>query len=85
MPEVLVSAGTVLDAEMARGCLDAGAQFLVGPGFDRDTVKLAGKNNIVIVAGALTPTEAIAAWKAGLDFVKVFPCAQAGRNGGRNH
>ena len=78
MPEVLVGAGTVLDAEMARGCLDAGAQFLVSPGFDRETVELAGEKNIVIMAGALTPTEVITAWKAGSDFVKVFPCAQVG-------
>jgi 2-dehydro-3-deoxyphosphogluconate aldolase/(4S)-4-hydroxy-2-oxoglutarate aldolase len=78
MPEVLVGAGTVLDAEMARRCMDAGAQFLVSPGFDRETVGVAAKENIVIMAGALTPTEVITAWKAGSDFVKVFPCAQVG-------
>jgi len=78
MQDVLVGAGTVLDAEMARRCMDAGAQFLVSPGFDRETVELAARENIVIMAGALTPTEVITAWKAGSDFVKVFPCAQVG-------
>jgi 2-dehydro-3-deoxyphosphogluconate aldolase / (4S)-4-hydroxy-2-oxoglutarate aldolase len=77
-PEVLVGAGTVLDAETARLCLDAGAQFLVSPGFDLETVKLAAKEDVVIMAGALTPTELMAACRAGADFVKIFPCAQVG-------
>jgi 2-dehydro-3-deoxyphosphogluconate aldolase / (4S)-4-hydroxy-2-oxoglutarate aldolase len=77
-PEVLVGAGTVLDAETARLCLDAGAQFLVSPGFDMETVKLAAKEDVVIMAGALTPTELMAACRAGADFVKIFPCAQVG-------
>jgi len=78
LPDVLVGAGTVLDAEMARRCLDAGATFLVSPGLDLDTVKLAAKEKVVMMAGALTPTEVMAAWKAGADFVKIFPCAQVG-------
>lgn len=77
-PGVLVGAGTVLDAETARQCLDAGAQFLVSPGFDADTVKLANKEHVMVIAGALTPTEVISAWKAGADLVKIFPCAQVG-------
>ena len=77
-PEVLVGAGTVLDAETARLCLDAGAQFLVSPGFDLETVKLAAQEDVVIMAGALTPTELMAACRAGADFVKIFPCAQVG-------
>jgi 2-dehydro-3-deoxyphosphogluconate aldolase / (4S)-4-hydroxy-2-oxoglutarate aldolase len=77
-PEVLVGAGTVLDAETARLCLDAGAQFLVSPGFDLETVKLAVKEDVVIMAGTLTPTELMAACRAGADFVKIFPCAQVG-------
>lgn len=76
--EVLVGAGTVLDADMARRCLDAGAAFLVSPGLDLETVKLAAKENIVMIAGALTPTEIMTAWKAGSDFVKIFPCGQVG-------
>jgi 2-dehydro-3-deoxyphosphogluconate aldolase / (4S)-4-hydroxy-2-oxoglutarate aldolase len=78
LPHVLVGAGTVLDAKMARKCADAGAQFLVTPGFDARTVAAAKKLNLLIMAGALTPTEVIAAWKAGADFVKVFPCGNLG-------
>jgi 2-dehydro-3-deoxyphosphogluconate aldolase / (4S)-4-hydroxy-2-oxoglutarate aldolase len=76
--EVLIGAGTVLDVEMARRCLEAGAQFLVSPGFDRQTVEYAGEKQVLIMAGALTPTEVITAWKAGADFVKVFPCGNVG-------
>jgi 2-dehydro-3-deoxyphosphogluconate aldolase/(4S)-4-hydroxy-2-oxoglutarate aldolase len=78
LPHVLVGAGTVLDAKMARKCADAGAQFLVTPGFDARTVATARKLNLLIMAGALTPTEVIAAWKAGADFVKIFPCGNLG-------
>jgi 2-dehydro-3-deoxyphosphogluconate aldolase / (4S)-4-hydroxy-2-oxoglutarate aldolase len=78
LPEVLVGAGTVLDAKMARRCLDAGAAFLVSPGLDLATVKLARKETVLMMAGALTPTEVMSAWKAGADFVKIFPCAQVG-------
>jgi 2-dehydro-3-deoxyphosphogluconate aldolase / (4S)-4-hydroxy-2-oxoglutarate aldolase len=76
--EVLIGAGTVLDVEMARRCLEAGAQFLVSPGFDRQTVEYAVDKEVLIMAGALTPTEVITAWKAGADFVKVFPCGSVG-------
>ena len=76
--EVMIGAGTVLDAENARRCLDAGAQFIVSPGFDLETVKLAQREGIMVMPGALTPTEVITAWKAGADFVKVFPCGTAG-------
>lgn len=77
-PDVLIGAGTVLDVQTARQCLDAGAQFLVSPGFDLGTVNFASNSNIVIMAGALSPTEVISAWKAGSDFVKVFPCGTVG-------
>lgn len=76
--EVLIGAGTVLNAEDARRCLDAGAQFLVTPGFNRATVEFAARESKLIMAGALTPTEIIEAWTAGADFVKVFPCGQVG-------
>jgi len=76
--EVLVGAGTVLDAETAQRCIDAGAQFLVSPGFDLATVQLSKKSNLLIMAGALTPTEVITAWKAGSDFIKIFPCGTVG-------
>jgi 2-dehydro-3-deoxyphosphogluconate aldolase / (4S)-4-hydroxy-2-oxoglutarate aldolase len=78
---ILVGAGTVLGAETAARCLDAGAEFLVSPGFDLETVKLANLREKLIMAGALTPTEVITAWKAGSDFVKVFPCGNVGGAG----
>jgi len=76
--EILIGAGTVLNAADARRCLDAGAQFLVSPGFNRATVELAVREATLIMAGALTPTEIIEAWTAGSDLVKVFPCGQVG-------
>jgi 2-dehydro-3-deoxyphosphogluconate aldolase/(4S)-4-hydroxy-2-oxoglutarate aldolase len=75
---LLVGAGTVLNADTASRCLDAGAQFLVSPGFNPQTVALAVREGMLIMAGALTPTEIITAWEAGSDFVKVFPCGQVG-------
>jgi 2-dehydro-3-deoxyphosphogluconate aldolase/(4S)-4-hydroxy-2-oxoglutarate aldolase len=76
--DVLVGAGTVLNAEGARRCLDAGAQFLVSPGLNLPMVELARREEKVVMAGALTPTEIIAAWETGADFVKIFPCGQVG-------
>jgi len=77
-PDMVVGAGTVLDVETAHRCLDAGAKFLTSTGLVMDVLEFALKNDIVIFPGALTPTEVIAAWKAGADFVKVFPCAPVG-------
>jgi 2-dehydro-3-deoxyphosphogluconate aldolase/(4S)-4-hydroxy-2-oxoglutarate aldolase len=76
--ELLIGAGTVLNPETAQRCLDAGAQFLVSPGFNAATIALAVRQGKLIMAGALTPTEVIAAWEAGADFVKIFPCGQVG-------
>lgn len=76
--DVLIGAGTVLDVETAKGCIDAGAEFLVSPGFDPPTVALAKKMECLMMAGALTPTEVLGAWKAGSDFVKIFPCGSVG-------
>jgi 2-dehydro-3-deoxyphosphogluconate aldolase/(4S)-4-hydroxy-2-oxoglutarate aldolase len=73
-----VGAGTVLDAETAQRCLDAGAEFIVSPGFDLETVRLVKGQDKLVMAGALTPTEVITAWKAGSDFVKIFPCGNLG-------
>jgi 2-dehydro-3-deoxyphosphogluconate aldolase/(4S)-4-hydroxy-2-oxoglutarate aldolase len=78
LPEMVIGAGTVLDTETARRCLDAGAQFLTSPGFVPEVVEFALKNDVVVFPGALTPTEVITAWKAGADFVKIFPCAEVG-------
>jgi 2-dehydro-3-deoxyphosphogluconate aldolase / (4S)-4-hydroxy-2-oxoglutarate aldolase len=76
--KMTVGAGTVLDTETARRCLDAGASFITAPGFDLGILEFALRENIAILSGALTPTEVITAWKAGADFVKVFPCAGVG-------
>jgi 2-dehydro-3-deoxyphosphogluconate aldolase/(4S)-4-hydroxy-2-oxoglutarate aldolase len=76
--KILIGAGTVLDAEAARRCRDAGAEFLVSPALNVETIEFAIKENLLIMAGALTPTEIVKAWKAGADFVKVFPCGQVG-------
>ncbi len=77
-PQMIVGAGDVFDMEIARECRDAGAVFLTSPGLDPKIVEFAGHENLVVLPGALTPTEVIAAWKSGADFVKVFPCAQVG-------
>jgi 2-dehydro-3-deoxyphosphogluconate aldolase/(4S)-4-hydroxy-2-oxoglutarate aldolase len=76
--DVLVGAGTVLNADTARRCIDAGAQFLVSPGLNLETVAFAAREGKLIMAGALTPTEVMAAWEAGADIIKVFPCGQVG-------
>ena len=76
--KIVVGAGTVLDCETARRCLEAGARFLTAPGFDRAIVEFAAKQGVTVLPGALTPTEVISAWQAGADFVKIFPCSQVG-------
>jgi 2-dehydro-3-deoxyphosphogluconate aldolase / (4S)-4-hydroxy-2-oxoglutarate aldolase len=76
--ELVVGAGTVTDVECAGRCLDAGAVFLTSPGLDLEIVEFALKKKTVVFPGALTPSEIMAAWKAGADFVKVFPCSLLG-------
>src|SRR5208283_4354044 len=77
-PNFVVGAGTVLDTDTARRCVDAGARFITSPGLVPDVLECTLKNEVVAIPGALTPSEVIAAWKAGGDFVKIFPCAQVG-------
>ena len=77
-PELAVGAGTVLDEELARKSIQAGARFLTSPGFIPEVVAYAKKMDVVVLPGALTPTEIIAAWKAGSDFVKIFPTGHVG-------
>jgi 2-dehydro-3-deoxyphosphogluconate aldolase/(4S)-4-hydroxy-2-oxoglutarate aldolase len=77
-PDLAVGAGTVLDENSARQCIDAGARFLTSPGFVPEVVACARKADVVVLPGALSPTEVIAAWKAGSDFVKIFPTGQVG-------
>ena len=77
-PSVLVGAGSIPDAETAARCRDAGAQFLTSTGLDVDGVRYANKHEIVVIPGVLTPTEVLAASKAGPDYIKIFPCAPVG-------
>lgn len=77
-PKVIVGAGTVLDLETARRCLDVGACFLTSPGLDVRVVEFAVRERVLMIAGAMTPSEVIQAWKAGSELVKVFPCAPIG-------
>lgn len=75
---VLVGAGTVLDPESARSCIAAGAQFIVSPALNIQTIELCKQLRIAVFPGALTPTEVVTAWQAGADAVKVFPCSAVG-------
>jgi 2-dehydro-3-deoxyphosphogluconate aldolase/(4S)-4-hydroxy-2-oxoglutarate aldolase len=74
----VVGAGTVLDADAAHRCIEAGAAFIVSPGFDLGTIVAAHERDVPIMPGALTPTEVITAWKAGADMVKIFPASAVG-------
>jgi 2-dehydro-3-deoxyphosphogluconate aldolase/(4S)-4-hydroxy-2-oxoglutarate aldolase len=76
--EVLVGAGTVLDPEAARACIGAGAQFIVSPALNMQTIELCKQQAIAVFPGSLTPTEVVSAWQAGADAVKVFPCSAVG-------
>jgi 2-dehydro-3-deoxyphosphogluconate aldolase/(4S)-4-hydroxy-2-oxoglutarate aldolase len=75
---VLLGAGTVLDTETARAALLAGADFVVTPVVAPEVVKLARRYGKVVMSGAFTPTEILAAWEAGSDVVKVFPAEVLG-------
>jgi len=75
---VIVGAGTVLDPETARICILAGAQFVVSPSLNVKTIELCRRYSVPVIPGALTPTEVVAAWEAGADVVKVFPCSAVG-------
>lgn len=76
--KLLLGAGTVTTAKEAEETIAAGAEFIVSPSFHAEVVaatKAAGK---ISAPGALTPTEAITAWRAGADYVKIFPCSAVG-------
>jgi 2-dehydro-3-deoxyphosphogluconate aldolase/(4S)-4-hydroxy-2-oxoglutarate aldolase len=74
----LIGAGTVLNPDDALTCIDAGAQFIVGPGLNLATIAAAHAREVPAMPGALTPTEVITAWEAGADMVKIFPCGAVG-------
>lgn len=76
--KMMLGAGTVLDAETARICMLAGAEFFVTPNLNLKTIEMAKRYSKVICCGALTPTEVVTAWQAGADFVKIFPADSVG-------
>lgn len=76
--EVLVGAGTVLDHDAARACIGVGAQFIVSPSLNTQTIQFCNSQKVAVFPGALTPTEVVTAWQAGADAVKVFPCSAVG-------
>ncbi len=76
--QVLIGAGTVLDPETAQACMNAGAQFIVSPSLNEETIAFCRDNELAVFPGALTPTEVVRAWKAGADAVKVFPAGAVG-------
>jgi len=76
--QILLGAGTVLDAETARAVILAGAEFIVTPSLKTTTIEVCKRYSKVVIPGALTPTEVVTAWEAGADFVKVFPCDNVG-------
>lgn len=77
-PAMCVGAGTVLSVEQADAAIDAGAAFIVSPGFDEDVVRHCIERNVPVLPAAVTPTEIIAAKKCGLNVTKFFPAAQYG-------
>jgi 2-dehydro-3-deoxyphosphogluconate aldolase/(4S)-4-hydroxy-2-oxoglutarate aldolase len=75
---VLLGAGTVLDPETARAVLLAGAEYIVAPTVNRKVIRLCQRYDKLVMPGAFTPTEILAAWEAGADIVKVFPAEVVG-------
>jgi 2-dehydro-3-deoxyphosphogluconate aldolase/(4S)-4-hydroxy-2-oxoglutarate aldolase len=71
--DVIIGAGTVLDAETARACILAGAQYIVSPYFNEEVVKLCNRYRILVMPGAMTVKEAIKGLEAGAEIIKVFP------------
>lgn len=76
--EILMGAGTVLDAETARAAILSGAQFIVTPALNPKTIQLCRRYGKPVIPGALTPTEILTAWEAGADMVKIFPAESMG-------
>ncbi|MFC7319558.1 bifunctional 4-hydroxy-2-oxoglutarate aldolase/2-dehydro-3-deoxy-phosphogluconate aldolase [Halobacillus campisalis] len=75
---LLIGAGTVLDAETARAVIMAGAQFIVSPTVNEQTIRMANRYGIPCISGALTPTEILKAFESGADMIKVFPAGTMG-------
>ena len=75
---VLLGAGTVLDPETTRAAFLAGAEFVVSPSLNLDVIRMCRRYDKLVMPGAFTPTEVLAAWEAGADVVKVFPAEVVG-------
>ncbi len=75
---VVAGMGTVLDGEMARRVLDAGADFIIAPSFNREVIALAQAAGVLVVPGVITPTEAVDAWATGVKLLKIFPIGVLG-------
>jgi 2-dehydro-3-deoxyphosphogluconate aldolase/(4S)-4-hydroxy-2-oxoglutarate aldolase len=76
--KLLLGSGTVTDAAQAEETIDSGAEFVVSPSFHPEVVTKTKQMGKVSIPGALTPTEVITAWRAGADYVKIFPCSAVG-------
>ncbi|HTP11681.1 MAG TPA: bifunctional 4-hydroxy-2-oxoglutarate aldolase/2-dehydro-3-deoxy-phosphogluconate aldolase [Anaerolineae bacterium] len=74
----VIGIGTVLNAEQARSAIEAGAQFIVSPTTNLQTIEMCQRLNVAVMPGAFTPTEILAAWEAGASAVKVFPARSLG-------
>ena len=77
-PGVLLGAGTVLDGDTASRVIDAGARFVVSPVFKPELIEVCHRHDVPVMPGCFSPTEILAAWEAGADFVKVFPATALG-------
>lgn len=77
-PEMLVGAGTILSVEQAKEAIEAGAKFIISPGFDEDVVKYCIEHNVPVTPGTCTPSDVQKCYKLGLEVVKFFPAEAAG-------
>ena len=71
--DVVIGAGTVLDPETARAVILAGANYVVSPGLNADTIRMCNRYRVPMLPGVMTPTEAITALECGCDVIKIFP------------
>ncbi len=76
--KAIIGAGSVLDPETARAAMLAGADFIVGPVLNLEVIQLCKRYGKIVIPGAFSPTEILAAWQAGADVVKVFPATKLG-------
>jgi 2-dehydro-3-deoxyphosphogluconate aldolase/(4S)-4-hydroxy-2-oxoglutarate aldolase len=76
--DACVGMGTVLDTDMAKRALDAGADFVVAPSFSREVVEITHQAGVLAIPGVITPTEAVDAWATGAKLLKIFPIGVLG-------